>query len=246
MLDLFSGRGQFAGLARVGIEQLKPWLVISRLWGHIFLTERLPLGIGVGTVCLLIFWKKYFRSLLNWWLIAGTFGVSFYEGIMHDHYLGFLFPVPFLIFGAAVATLIRVRELRWLITVLVFVLVFLSFWQTDLPQKNNGDKQIERTKIVADVIAGDVGEKRFNLAIKSVTGDFLAMNYRYFLEYFGKKPEEYGDFKSVEQLYVIEEKDWDDPGRLGLWETGAFGPYKIGGHWHFDFQKELYRLDRQE
>jgi len=77
------------------------------------------------------------------------------------------------------------------------------------------------------------------------TGDFLAMNYRYFLELFGKIPEDYGNFDEIDVLYVIEEKSWVSPEQLNLWEVGTFGPFVVKKDWTFDFQIMVYKLEHK-
>ena len=99
---------------------------------------------------------------------------------------------------------------------------------------------------MAQSITQEVGEEKFNLALVAPTGDFMAMNYRYFLELFGKMPEEYGNFDKIDTLFVIEETKWLHPEELDLWEVGTFGPYKVEKDWAFEFQVQVYKLVHSE
>ncbi len=118
----------------------------------------------------------------------------------------------------------------------------INLKQTNLFSGVGPNYQIERSKRVATAIAQDVGEEKFNLALVSPTGDFMALNYRYFLEIAGKIPEEYGNFDNLDVLYVIEEMKWVHPQELGLWEVGTFGPFEVEKDWTYDFQVQVYKL----
>ncbi|GAG39998.1 unnamed protein product, partial [marine sediment metagenome] len=99
---------------------------------------------------------------------------------------------------------------------------------------------------VAQAIAQEVDDEKFNLALVAPTGDFMAMNYRYFLELAGKMPEDYGNFDNIDTLYVIVGTRWAAPQELGLWEVGTFGPFATEKEWKFDFQVDVYKLIHQE
>jgi 4-amino-4-deoxy-L-arabinose transferase-like glycosyltransferase len=178
------------------------------------------------------------------WLAIGLFGTNFHQGDIHDHYLGFLFPTPFLILGF-LASLAWSKKLgKGLVVATTLGLVVLNLLNTSPISGVGPNYQIERSKIVAKAIADDVGEEKFNVASISPTHEFRAMRYRYFLEIFGKIPQGYENYRDIETLYVIVEGNGTDPLKASNWEIQSFGPKEIVKTFKFDFQVEVFKLER--
>ncbi|MDP3888510.1 MAG: glycosyltransferase family 39 protein [bacterium] len=257
MIDFFLHRGDFTASAGIGLDKLAPFTLYLRLFDHLVATDINVLGLFLGIVSGLtafyfLYRQKSFQtknlglSILLLWLFLGMIIIPLYRGKIHDHYLGFLFPTPFILLGFLFSRLWTNKVLR-LLGILVLLLLLGINLKTTNPISGIGPNyQIDRASKVAKSIADDVGDKKFNLALVSATGDYMAMNYRYFLELDGKKPEDYGNFDNIDVLYVIEEKKWVTPSELGLWEVGTFGPNIPVRDWTFDFQVMVFRLEHKK
>ena len=257
MIDFIFKRGFFETTAGVGFGKFSPLTIYQRLFYKLIATDRRWLG-----VILLVFttlWgffhalrKRKFRtknlgfSLLGLWILLGVLIISLYRGTLHDHYLGFIFPTPFLLYGFVFSRLWARKFFKPLA-----LIIFLFFFVINLKQTNffsgvGPNYQIERSKTVAQAIAQDVDDEKFNLALVAPTGDFMAMNYRYFLELAGKMPEDYGNFDKIDTLYVIVGTRWAAPQELGLWEVDTFEPFENEKDWTYDFQVQVYKLVHPE
>jgi 4-amino-4-deoxy-L-arabinose transferase-like glycosyltransferase len=257
MIDLFLRRGNFTTAAGVGFDKLAPFSLYQRLFTKLMATDRRWLGLFLSIP--ITFWgvlhafrRRKFRtenlglSLLGLWILLGVLIIPLYRGNLYDHYLGFIFPTPFLLYGFVFSRLWARKIFKPLALIIFLFFFILNLKQTNLFSGVGPNYQIERSKIVAQAIAQDVGDEKFNLALVAPTGDFMAMNYRYFLELAGKMPEDYGNFDQIDTLYVIEGTRWAAPGELGLWEVGTFGPFKIEKDWTYDFQVQIYKLVHSE
>ncbi len=253
LVDFILKRGFFETTAGVGFDKLAPFSLYQRLFYRLIAVDRKWVG-GV-LIFFITLWgilhalrKRKFRtenlgfSLLGLWLLLGVLIIPLYRGTIHDHYLGFIFPTPFLLYGFVFSRIWQRKILKPLALIIFLFFLVINLKQTNLFSGVGPNYQIERSKRVATAIAQDVGEEKFNLALVSPTGDFMALNYRYFLEIAGKIPEEYGNFDNLDVLYVIEEMKWVHPQELGLWEVGTFGPFEVEKDWTYDFQVQVYKL----
>jgi len=247
------GEGADAGL---GLNGLMPVSLYGRLFVGLLTSSNRLIGYllaaftGLTALVLLVRekgWKGKNLGLfiLVAWVLLGSFGVPLYEGKIHDHYLGFLFPTPFLLFGFVFAKLWENKKLKYLLLAGVLGLIIFDFSKTNIPQKVGPNYQIKRVKLVSTTIANDVGNETFNLALFSPTKDFQALHYRYFLELASKRPKDYGEYQNIDNLYVIVEVDPRTPEELGLWEVGTFGSFKREKEWSFDFQVKLYKITKE-
>ncbi len=257
MIDLFLRRSQFADSAGVGFDKLAPFSLYQRLFTKLIATDRRWLGVFL--VVPITLWgllhalrKRKFRtenlglSLLGLWLLLGVLLIPLYRGTLHDHYLGFIFPTPFLLYGFVFSRLWARKIFKPLALIIFLFFLVINLKQTNFFSGAGPNFQIERSKTVAQAIAQDVGNEKFNLALVSPTGDFMALNYRYFLELFGKVPEDYGNFDRIDTLYVIEETKWVSPEELNLWEVGTFGLFVVEKDWTYDFQVQVYKIVHPE
>ncbi len=256
MIDFFLKRGQHAASAGVGFDKLAPFSLYQRLFTKLLATGKIWLGailllFATSNAAICAFKKKKFKSenlglsILGLWMLLGVLTIPLYQGTIYDHYLGFIFPTPFLLFGLVISKMWTKKIGKIFALIIVLFLFVFNLKQTNLFSGVGPNYQIERRKMVASLIAQDVNNRKFNIALVAPTGDFLAMNYRYFLELFGKIPEDYGNFDKIDVLYVIEEKSWVSPEQLGLWEVGTFGPFVVEKDWTFDFQVMVYKLEHK-
>lgn len=257
MIEFFLKKGKFETSAGVGFDRFAPFSIYQRLFTRFLAVNQKLLGIILAVFVFLgvishALKRKNFKtknlglSLLGLWLLLSVLTIPLYRGTIHDHYLGFIFPAPFLLFGLVVSRIWMKKMGKIFALIIVFFFLIVNLKETNLLSGVGPNHQIKRTKIIASTIAQDVGEEKFNLALVSPTGDFMALNYRYFLELFGKIPEGYGNFDNIDVLYVIEEIKWVSPEELGLWEVGTFGPFEVAKDWTFDFQVMIYKLVHSE
>lgn len=218
---------------------------------HRFLGGILAFLSGVFGLFVLVKEKDFLKKNLGLtitvlWIIFGVFGVGLYPGEIHDHYFGFLFPAPFLLFSFFVSRICNSKISTPVVLIIVSFLLFLNLKKTPLFAEGKPGFQIERAKGIAKIIAQDVNKERFNLVWVSPVRDFRGMNYRYFLEVFGKPAEDYINYTDIETLYVILEGDNLELKGLSFWEIESFGPAIIEKKWELDPTTKIYKLKKEE
>ncbi len=181
------------------------------------------------------------RKVVLFWLAVGLAVAGLYTGDLHDHYLGFLFPVPFILVG----TWFEHRGWRrFLGRGLFFILFLANIFRLDPVSGREPNHQIERSRQVGEAIARDVAEgESFNLALISPTLDFRAMNYRYFVEVYGRPAKGLDEYADLDTLYVIIEGEDLRPVGLTAWEIDTFGESELVDAWRFDFG---YRVEKYQ
>ncbi len=105
---------------------------------------------------LLLLLPIVYSKLKNWpilvlavWLVVGLAGLSFYKGNIYDHYLGFLNPVLFILFGS-LFVLFKNSVWKGAILLLVLLLTIINLGKNPLLYPPNN--QLQRTKEVAKFI----------------------------------------------------------------------------------------------
>ncbi|MFA5880500.1 MAG: glycosyltransferase family 39 protein, partial [Candidatus Margulisiibacteriota bacterium] len=154
------------------------------LFANLIAAKNIYLGILTIIICLIfllwIYKKKLLTGtyiLLYLWLIIGIVGVSFYKGAVYDHYLGFLFPAPFLLMGAIAQKFKK--------TFIPFFLIIIYFSLINSPILSSPNMQMPRAISVAKVIQEKANGERFNLATISDLNNRDV--YQYFLTIWGAK-----------------------------------------------------------
>lgn len=191
----------------------------------------------------LIYKKRPFNYglwVLNNWLLLGLLGLTFYKQEIFDHYLGFLNPVPFLLFGSLISFKLPGTNLKKIyllfIIVLTMILSVVNFQKNPLQYPPN--KQLERSQKVAKFVIEKSGEEDFNFALLSENNYDSA--YVFYLEKYGHKPKIVPQEKT-EQLFVVCEDQFCDPTHNAKYEVAAFGMSKID--WMEEFSGvKIYRL----
>lgn len=169
------------------------------------------------------------------WLLISVLVLSFYKDAIYDHYLGFLFPAPFLILAFWVE---KLRKFGGVGIVFSFVLIFL-FAVLDLlnsPLRSSPSYQMKRTIEVSKKILDESKGNKFNLAViaeRNYEGAYL-----YFLELWKAPvviidPQRAGE-TITEQLFVVceyEDKNKCQPTSNPKAEVANFGWSKIDKSW---------------
>lgn len=168
------------------------------------------------------------------WMIIGVFGVSFYKGVMNDHYIGFLFPAPFILFGFLLTKFLKNNRL--IIGLVTAVMILINIRYVDI-FFSTGDKQLNRTREVVNFIIEKSNNAPFNFAL--ISDHNYEDPYTFFFEVKSVKPVPTHE-KIEDQLFVVCEGSCNPIGHP-KWEVASFGWAKIGEEWQLDGRK-VYKL----
>lgn len=180
--------------------------------------------------------KSAFWLLVSW-IGFGLVGFGVYKQHIYDHYFGFLFAAPFLLFGGISEHVIEEYKLRgiWLV---VTALVFLGYFNLlNNPLQWGPNRQLQRTEAVARKIASEA-EGKFNLGVIAERNYEDA--YQYFLEKWGTGVTDIDPLNSDEtiadELYVVCElpEEECDPTHNPKAEVANFGWSKIENTWQVE------------
>lgn len=173
--------------------------------------------------------------LLLVWLGISLIGLGIYKQHIYDHYYGFFFPAPFLLFAGISHKLISRARIRgiWLVSTALVFLVYFNL--LDNPLRYPPNRQLQRSVAVAEKIKQEAGGVNYNLAV------IAERNYEDAYEYFLQKDNEpvididaqrYEE-TLADQLFVICEmpRDKCDPTRSAKAEVANFGWSQIDGEW---------------
>lgn len=175
----------------------------ARLFHHVIpLNNTLYMGIFIllGLLLPLLkrnFWNVFFVS----WFVAGISIISLFKGIVFDHYLSFLLPVPFFLLGASMKTALRFVPGKVLF-VFIIIIAIIQLSKTDI--FSSGTNDIKRTGIIANEVLIQAGNTPFSFTLIS-SRSFSDVHYRYFFRIKGKEPEPITDGDYV-LLFLICEK----------------------------------------
>jgi 4-amino-4-deoxy-L-arabinose transferase-like glycosyltransferase len=180
--------------------------------------------------------RKSFKSpfgLVFLWLAFGIVGVSLYRGPVYDHYLGFLFPAPFLLLGALAQNITKAKIWYLIFGIYLLSIVFINFIKS--PVLSSPNMQLPRAISVAKVIKEKANGERFNLATISDLNNRDV--YQYFLMVWGEKVVDTDPsstiFTVTDQLFVVCElprEKCDPVHNPSAWITN-FGWTKIVDEW---------------
>lgn len=173
---------------------------------------------------------------LSVWLLFALIGFGFYKLPIYDHYLGFVFVVPFLLVGSFLSVGLKKNILFKVFSILLILyLVVMNLSQN--PFRYGPNRQLQRSKDVASKVLSLNDGKPFNLAVLAVTN--YEDGYRYFLELWGGSvlhADRWDPSTISDQLFVICEKEESkcDPTHSPKAEVANFGMTKIDGQWNVD------------
>ncbi len=170
------------------------------------------------------------------WGFLGVMGLSLYKQELYDHYFGFLFPAPFIILGGLSEALVDYKDklLTVLLVVSLGLLIYVNIANNAFWKEPN--RQLARTVEIADKIAKEAEENKFNLAVIAERNYEGA--YQYFLEKASAPisiidPQKYEE-TVAEQLFVVceyEEREKCQPTSNPKAEVANFGWSKIEKSW---------------
>lgn len=216
-----------------GQDQTMVWvlsilLLLPILWGvYVLIKKRI------------VDWPKLAVGL---WMIIGLLGLSLYKQSIFDHYLSFMNPSAYLLFGALFSLLVVVKNVqtrRIIEGILVlFSLILILFNLLNSPLKQVPNNQLHRTQDVAKFIIQKSEGKPFNFALLSEHNYDAA--YQFYLDMYQDPPKQL-PFDKTDQLFVVCEDPVCAPVGNAKYEIAAFGWTKIDYEIDRDGVK-IYRL----
>ena len=247
-------------LERKGLVSFSPLLSIERIyptWQLIMtrLVSGTDIQIGkiiafvtlifIGYIVFRLFKNGFSQStkkahlLLFLWLAIGLVGLSFYHQEIYDHYLGFLFPAPFILFGAISEYIVHHKKLVGDIFVLLVLIILVYVNLSNSPLKVAPGRQLQNTIEIARKVQQESEGKRFNFAV--IADRNYEGAYQYFLELWGTHilmidPQRYDD-TLANQLFVVceyEDKTKCQPTSNPKAGIANFGWSKIDEKWNVD------------
>jgi len=241
-------------LERQATVSARPWNALPELWPNFQeITTRLLAGkneeLGSWTALALLgglffVFKKAGRInretslallLLLAWLGVALVGLGLYKQQVYDHYYGFFFVAPFILFGGISSLIIKKAKVRgwWLVGTLLVFLTFSNF--SENPLRYSPNRQLARTAEVARKIEMEAYGDQFNLAVLAERNYEDA--YQYFLEKWDLGVIDIDPLNSeetiTEQLFVVCELSEEkcNPTTNPKTEVANFGWSEIAEKW---------------
>lgn len=185
------------------------------------------------------------KVLLVVWLGVGVCLFGFYKKAIYDYYLGFLFPLPYLLIGNAFYFLWRRQAIFKILTVVAIgIIMVISIVHETLWIVPN--RQMYQMQDISRFILEKTNNKPFNFAL--ITGGNSDHAYRYFFTTWEHPPVRIENTmvdpqrKTVtDQLFIVCESLPCSPLGHSLFEIAGFGRAEITGHWPISVV-EVYRL----
>jgi len=215
MLEDFEGRAQ---LVMVGIPFPSLPLAAARLllWATL-----------CGTVLFVVAqWVKLRDKADATWLLllfilVSLFGLAAYQHSVFAHYIAFLFPAVFLLYGKILSLVVR-HWTGWIVVGVVMVwYITVQAGHYHFEPTGTTLKQLEER---ADIIHAELlpGEQ-YLLVLLAAHQDLYGMNYRYYLSIDpDKRPLSPEFYAQAETLVIINEEQLPDPTTLPIYEIQVF------------------------
>ena len=245
-------------LASPTTVSIKPWVAIPKLPGVLNLVSSSLIAaknitgalIASALMIIGVIWvftsnylkRKTLKIPGQYWLILswigfGLIGLALYRKSIYDHYLGFIFPVPFLLIGILISTLSSAgRVWKWLGCAFLAYLIVINLMAN--PLLTSPHRLLQGSIDASKVIEQNSGGKPFNLAV--IADNNYEAGYEYFLlrdnypvvEIDAQKPD-----TITNQLFVVCEllpSNKCDPTHNPKAQVANFGWSKIEGEWSVD------------
>ena len=203
-----------------------PLIYSNNLIGRYITGENYYLTLPISILILLsLFSRKWATACLGIWLGVGLLGISFYQGSIYNHYLGFLNPAPFLLFGSLAAVNFKKEFKKFVLGGLLSLVTVLTIVNVQKsPLNNPPNNQLEITQDIAKYIINESQNTDFNFALLAKNNYDAA--YQFYLDQYGHKPKMV-PFDKTGQLFVVCEDESCDPTHSPKYELAAFGMSKI-------------------
>lgn len=159
--------------------------ISEMLFANLIAGKNIYLGIFAIFVSVLVLIYMHRKNLFNAqlsliasWLLFGILGLAYYKGAVYDHYLEFLFPVPFFLIGLLSKNILESKKIvfKILLALSLGYLIVISILNN--PPLVDPTFQLPRAISVARVIQEKANGQRFNLA--SISDPFWLIDKKEF------------------------------------------------------------------
>ncbi|MEN8252811.1 MAG: glycosyltransferase family 39 protein [Patescibacteria group bacterium] len=176
-------------------------------------------------------------------LFTGILGTAFYKHSVFHHYILYLFPVTFLLYGFLSAQLWKKKILRVLPLGFLAFFIYFNYFRYPLEDLGWTIKDYKRSsQSIIDRV--EVGEK-YNIVLLSESKDLYGQSYRYFLETSDRRPVDPEEFSQAETLFIINENQkGKDILNLPIYEIQTFPNKKIFEEYNITDGPEIIILKR--
>ena len=234
------------------------WLIVKNTVGRSEQVIGMVLGFGrsfsplrswitraflLGLVWLLYKKRQPVLILTIVWLLSSIATLAVYQDNVYPHYLGFLFPVVFMLAG-----LILSQLKNWLMPLaFIFVLLFSVANVPQLKTALSATGNLKSVQTTARFILDDVNANQYsnyNLTLIDETRDYRAQAFRYFVEVYGGKPLGEADYPQTQVLYVVSPYIQTDILSRENWEVSSLKPASLVQAWEFTGSENIYKLIR--
>jgi 4-amino-4-deoxy-L-arabinose transferase-like glycosyltransferase len=216
------------------------------------LWQAATLALAILSVIFLFRMKNTLvKMLFLAWFILGIVLFGFYKKPIHDHYFGFMFPLPFILIGNLLSKLndSGIQVLKP-ISIAIFVGLFL-FNLSGAPFRYEPNRQKEQVKKISEFVISKAENKPFNFAL--ITPGNSDHAYRYYFEVLGhpdvrmENPTFDPQRKTVtDQLLIVCENVECKPLGHPLFEISNFGRAEIVGEWQVSVVKVFKLIHYRE
>ena len=113
------------------------------------------------------------------WFVFGVIAIGKYSGVVFDHYLNFIIPVPFLM----IASVIQKISNKYFVFCLMFIICTVQVLKTDIHQPGNND--VVRVSTAVQHMIEIAGSTPFSFALFK-SKSFSDLHYQYYFRVKGK------------------------------------------------------------
>ncbi len=149
--------------------------------------KTLPFSLGLllssgiiifFTILWFIVSKNDLSFLLLVWIVGGVGAMSLYRGVVYDHYLYFLVPAAYIVFGTWVEKGFSIRRIKPIVfTILATFLVFVFYQSVLLVSRTPARNDILKVEKVIDIVKKELGSNAFSFGLVS-SPSFSDLHYR--------------------------------------------------------------------
>ncbi len=177
------------------------------------------------------------------WLVGSIITLAVYQSNIYPHYLGFLFPVVFILAGLMLS---QFKKTGWALTAAAIVLFLIfNFRQTRQALAINGN--LYQVKVTAAFIKNDIDTNKYekvNVALLDQTRDYTAMNFRYFLTLLHVPLLNIDQYPQTQTLYVVSPYEQTNLLNEPMWEISAVLPATVSATWQLPNIGNIYKIER--
>ena len=237
------------------------WESVKGVEGRMFQSIGMPLGTepnytlrNTGSWILMVaffgyslrHWKNKAIQIIALFITVSTIGLSVYSGDVFEHYIAYVFPIPFIMVGIICASLIKTKNIALQGFAILIVIGLLVLNVSRYPQKYpTFGWQLDDIEATSQKIAQDIGPTTaYNISLLDDTHDYRAMNYRYFAELSNTNLLPQDSYQDAQVLYLITTRPEFDLETINVWEIQSFPGKTITKQWELDTNLWMYKIEK--